>query len=152
MQLTHKLSITTGRTVTFIHPRSGHTVTGRIETGYIEGSAAALKKNHPIESAAFAVVWVFGDDHHMDHRIDVPAVLVADITGMGPLMDLNGANAEFRFLLNEMRAVDGGEGIDADLPEIIRRLNRLANHLAAGGLMPDANAIINEASRIPVQA
>ncbi len=150
MKLTPNLSITTGRTVTFVHPRTGRTVTGRIESGYV--SDDAIKKDHPIESGAFAVVWVFCDEHHMTHRIDIPAVQVADITGSGPLMTLDGANAEFRFLLNEMRAIDGGEEIPDDLPQVIRRLNRLANHLAAGGLMPDANAIINEACRMPVQA
>lgn len=66
----------------------------------------------------------------------------------GALTEINDC---LRFALNELRALDAGEGNFHDQMRCAERLGVLSEWIAAGRIPPDANAIINEASRIPIQ-
>lgn len=66
-------------------------------------------------------------------------------------LTLEEANDQLRYLLNELRAIDGGEEHPTDQQWVVKRLRKLADHIESGGVCPDANAIVSEAAHRPIQ-
>lgn len=60
-------------------------------------------------------------------------------------------NDLLRFALNELKAIDGGEEIPSDRTACAKKLRKLADRIEMGDICPDANAIISEMSRLPIQ-